>query len=112
MMATCRAKVICTECGDVIAHHQKYIAGIKVLRVPQVMWQYQSESELNGTPMYDLVFDLELFWACEHQPAEEAEVRLASVDCAERFLVKYPQYRGTIDELFRVFELQCRHARN
>ena len=110
-MATCRAKVICTECGDAIGTRQKYIAGIKVLKTPQSM-QGRSISELNKLPMHDFVFDLELFWACEHQPAEEAEVRLASVDCAERFLGKYPQYRGTIDELFRVFELQCRHARN
>jgi hypothetical protein len=93
----------CTECGMEIGPYDQYIAGVRMLIANPVP----------GWPgLHDFVMDLELFWACAHRPAEDAEVRLGSKYCAEQFCEKYPQYRETIEELYKALKTCERHMNN
>jgi len=79
------SNVACTECGAEIGHLTKYLAG---------KWAGDC---------------LELFWACEHFPAAEAPVRLASKECVEKFITAHPEYRERIIELMSAYERDCNH---
>src|ERR1035437_477215 len=77
--------VTCTECGLAI-EEAKYLAA---------RW----------TDWITLKFS----WACEHFPAEDAPVRLASKACVESFCEQHPQYREEIVKLMSDYERECVH---
>jgi len=87
--------VTCTECGGEIEAGTKYIAGIRAYRTPHG----------NEKPKRDLV----LFWACEHCPAEDAEVRLASKECVESFCLWHPELIETIVGLLSQYQDEDAH---
>jgi len=67
--------LVCTECNEPVEDHTSIIAGI----------------EQEGV--------LHFRWACEHNPAGDAAVILASNDCAARFVSEHPEYYDQIDRL-------------
>ena len=86
--------VTCTECGLVIEDAKYLVARwIDHLFAPRLTM-------------------LAFFWACEHFPAEDAPVRLASKACVESFCEQHPQYREEIVKLMSDYERECVHARS
>ena len=86
--------VTCTECGLVI-EEAKYLVA---------RW-IDHCGESGGE-------QLTFFWACEHFPAEDAPVRLASKACVESFCEQHPQYHEEIVKLMSDYERECIHARS
>jgi hypothetical protein len=80
--------LVCTECGLEIPEISKYLA-----------------AQFSGNPC-----KLGFFWACEHYPAVNAPVRLASRKCVESFCERHPEYVNAVVELMGGYTNQCQHT--
>lgn len=67
--------LICTTCGEVIAADRQAIVGVKI--GPRLAFGF----------------------SCCHKPVANPEVVLASVNCAQEWCVKHPQYITEITAL-------------
>lgn len=83
----------CTVCGEEMAPLTKYIAG---RWVGSGLGPYGCQR-------------LNLTWACEHFPADDAAVRLASKACVETFCKQHPEYIDAVIALMSQYEQECRH---
>lgn len=68
--------LLCTYCNQAVALHTSYIAG------------------------YVVPDGIRFQWACEHHPAEDADIVLASNDCAARYVEAHPEYNAVFEQLF------------
>ena len=72
--------LVCVGCGLPVEPHTSYIDG-KV--VPD---------------------GIAFKWACEHHPAEDAEIILGSTTCAATWVNEHPEYEPVIDKLLATHE--------
>jgi hypothetical protein len=90
----------CTECNGEIEPLTKYVAGTKFVKGKHV-------EGFDGLYGY---FEWQFSWACEHFPADEAPVRLASRECLQKFCEKHPEHVDAILVLLSGYEKECNHG--
>lgn len=88
----------CTECGVEIEPQDKYLAGVGF-----VDFDLKKGKEVGF---------YEFWWACQHQPAEEAPIRLVSKECVEKFCEKHPECVDAVIEKMTEYRKECQHQVN